>query len=318
MIWKSTISWATLTDSKSGVTQQGPYEQPWCQSSRSLTPNQDAVFRLAPPREPGAETKKNGCWCLSHAWCCPVTLVVDDTIRQPGLCRAAGEAPWKQAFWSRAEEMKTARSMRRFCQLARYWRWCQGDMTQNGTCSWAYSLPFYSDLSVLQGDCFLLLCLILSKWQSSFRKKVGLRGGACTLPLYPHLISPLSLLVFSPPFLRQSVPPSTSACQQAHHTHTCARTHARAHTHTRVSTHSLEPSLLSVANTRAHRHKHTLRQSKSKNKRGEGEQRETEGEKESRSGRREGLDVDTMRKHKGFHIFPDWPASHLECDLSLV
>lgn len=111
-----------------------------------------------------------------------------------------------------------------------------------------------------------------------FRKKVGLRGGACTLPLYPHLISPLSLLVFSlPSSVSLSLPLPRPASRHTTRTpmHACARTH------TRVSTHSLEPSLLSVANTLAHRHKHTLRQSKSKNRGGrERRERESDGGRE--------------------------------------
>lgn len=101
-----------------------------------------------------------------------------------------------------------------------------------------------------------------------FRTKVGLRGGACTLPLSTLIWS----LLYLPPFF--SLPSSVSLSLPPPRP-----VSRRAHTHTRVSTHSLELSLLSVANTLAHRHKHTLRQSKSKNRGGKGEERERRRER---------------------------------------
>lgn len=74
-----------------------------------------------------------------------------------------------------------------------------------------------------------------------FRKKVGLRGGACTLPLYPHLISPLSLLVFSLP---SSVSLSLPLPRPASRHTTRTPMHARARTHT--SEHTLPGTLSSV------------------------------------------------------------------------
>lgn len=177
--------------------------------------------------------KKNGCLCLSHAWCCPVTLVVDDTIRQPDLCRAAGEAPWKQAFWSWAEEMKTARSVRCFCQLARYRRWCQGDMTQNGTCSWAYSLLFTPTSQCSRETAFFFASSFPNGSRlGRFPQKSGTKGRCLYSASLPSSDLSSISLGFFPPFLRQSVPPSSSACQQAHHTHShaCTRTHEWAHT----------------------------------------------------------------------------------------
>lgn len=316
MIWKNTIPWAALTDSKSGVTQQGPYQQPWCQSSRSLTPNQDAVFQLAPPREPGAGTKK---WLLV-----PVTCLV--------LSCDSGGGWHHQTAWSlqscRGSSLKAGLLIQ-----------SRGDENSS---VYAPFLPTGSILEMVSGRHDPKRNMLLSLFPSFLLRPFSAPGGllSSSLPhpfqmavVFPQKsgttgrclysaslpssdLSSISLGFF--PSLPPSVCPSLylGLPAGAPHTHTHARARTRAHT--RVSTHSLEPSLLSVANTLAHRHKHTLRQSKSKNKRGEGEQRETEGEKESRSGRREGLDVDTMRKHKGFHIFPDWPASHLECDLSLV
>ena len=188
-----------------------------------------------------------------------------------------------------------AQCARRSCQLV--------DMTQKGTCSRASSLLFTPTSQGSGGTAFFSCVSSFPNGSrlGRFPHKSGTEGRCLySASLYPHLISPLSRLgFFSPPFLCQSVPPSTSACQQAQ----------RAHTRTRAHTHTLPGTLLSVVNTLAHRHKHTLRQSKSKNRGGEGEEREGQSERERKRAQtrveRERVDVDTMRRHKGFHIFPD-------------
>lgn len=200
----------------------------------------------------------------------------------------------------------------------------QVDMLQSSTCSW----PLPSTASSVCGS--VLLCRVSPQWRSSGKTSTGkwdCGAALCAQPpsLSPHLISHLSLF-FSllPPFFPSvcpspflTMPAGTEACAHAH-TKAGVSAYPLRHAHS----HSVSP-----VNTLAHRHKHKLRQSKSK-QRAAGERKEIEGAEplsqrdnggeeriqkwrvstekgEGAEGDREGVDVDTMRKHKGFHIFPD-------------
>lgn len=131
------------------------------------TSNQHAAFQPAPPRDPGAGRKKT--WLLVAVTC--LVLSCDSgggchqqTARSLQSCRGSS---WKAGppIPSRGDENGSVCAP--FLPTGSILQTVSGRHDPKGNMLPSLFPPFHSDLSVLGGDGFLLLCLILSKWQSS-------------------------------------------------------------------------------------------------------------------------------------------------------